>query len=152
MTALALVAALALAGCSSPIALEPAEFATDPRCADVIVNLPGTLGDFELLETNAQGTAAWGDGTAALILKCGVPVPDPTSALPCVDAGGIDWLVDDSQDPRFYFTTYGRDPAVQVLVDYDVASGSLLQGLANAISFTTRESGCIGLEDVVPAD
>lgn len=149
LTALAVLAAVTLAGCAAPVALEPAADAVDPQCADVIVRLPDTLGtDLALRETNAQGTAAWGT-PAAVILKCGVPIPDPTSSLQCVEADGIDWLRDDTDDPLFVFTTYGRSPAVQVIVDNEIASGAVLFELSSALQFTTENSRCIGLEDAL---
>jgi hypothetical protein len=47
------------------------------------------------------------------------------------------------------FTTYGRDPAIEVRVDYDLASGSeAIKDLAFAVSVSPKEAECIGAEDV----
>ena len=141
---------LALSGCTQPVVLTPAENAKDALCAEVVVTLPDTVGgrtsDLELRETNAQGTAAWGTPTAA-ILRCGVPVPDPTSTLRCYDAGGIDWLLDESDLPNLVYTTYGRDPAIEVIVNQDeAAGGAVLIDLANAIGYTEKVGACTTID------
>ncbi len=47
------------------------------------------------------------------------------------------------------FTTYGRDPAVEVIVDGEAASGAdALRDLAFAVSITPKEGECIAAEDV----
>ena len=126
--ALATLAAIAfLAGCAPVVSLETAEDFSNPACAMVIVSLRDvdTIGDEQRRETNTQSTAAWGD-PASVILHCGVPVPDPTSTLPCITYDNIDWLRDDSDAPNYVFTTYGRDPAVSVIVDNDkIAPGTM---------------------------
>ena len=134
---------LLLTGCSAPVALEPADDAINPACAAVVVRLPDTVAGLDARETNAQGTGAWGT-PASVILRCGVPVPAPTAVLPCVTVDGVDWLRDDSNDPSFVFTTYGREPAVEVIVDADAASGfEALTDLSYAVSFTERVGECI---------
>ncbi|WP_010203308.1 DUF3515 family protein [Salinibacterium sp. PAMC 21357] len=146
-----------LAGCSTILPLEPADDAANPACADVIVRLPDTVAGLDIRETNAQGTAAWGE-PANVLVRCGVAVPDPTAALACVTApeNGIDWLRDDSDAPNFVFTTYGRDPAVQVIIDSDgdpdvegdeVSGLDALTELAGAVSQITAERFCVALSD-----
>lgn len=144
---------LALSGCTQVVPLTPAENAEDALCAEVIVSLPDTVGgrtsDLALRETNAQGTAAWGTPTAA-ILRCGVPVPDPTSTLRCYEADGIDWLLDESDAPNLVYTSYGREPAVEVIVNQDDASGGLvLRDLATAVGYTTKVSACTAIDDSI---
>ena len=124
---------LALTGCAATVNLEPAEGSNDPACAEVMVRLPSQLGGLEERYTNAQATAAWGD-PAAVLLRCGLE-PVEVSALPCVTAGGIDWLVDDALAPSYRFISYARYPAVEVIVDSNSASGiTSLEGLAAAVS------------------
>ncbi|MEQ1737954.1 MAG: DUF3515 domain-containing protein [Rhodoglobus sp.] len=135
--------ALVLSGCSNPVPLQPADDAINPACAAVVVRLPDTVSGLDARATNAQGTGAWGT-PASIILRCGVPVPAPTAVLPCVTVDGIDWLRDDSGDPHFVFTTYGREPAVEVIVDADAASGlEALTDLSYAVGFTERVGECI---------
>ena len=62
---------LALTGCASAVTLPPAEDASDPGCAGVIVSLGQAIGDGSLTEplerrdTTGQGTAAFGTPSAA---------------------------------------------------------------------------------------
>jgi hypothetical protein len=139
---------LLLAGCSPIVALEPAVDAASPLCAEVTVRLPDTVAELAKRQTNAQATGAWGEPTAVL-LRCGVPSPAPTSQLPCVTVEGVDWLRDDTDDPTFVFTSYGRTPAVEVIVDSTAASGlEALVDVAFAVSQLPVEGACLAPEDV----
>ena len=55
---------------------------------------------------------AWGD--PAIIARCGVTSPGPT-ASGCVSVDGIDWVGSKLSDGGRY-VTYGRTPAIEVLV------------------------------------
>jgi len=132
-----------LAGCAPTVALEPADDAINPICAEVSVRLPDTVGELPRRLTNAQATGAWGE-PAAVILRCGVPSPAPTATLPCITVEGIDWIRDDSNDPNFVFTTYGRTPAVEVIINGDEVSGlSALTDLAPAVGRLPVEGACV---------
>lgn len=65
---------------------------------------------------------AWGD--PAIIVRCGVESPGPT-ADDCVGADGIDWVAHALSDGTM-FTTYGRSPAIEVLVPHAYDPGGLL--------------------------
>jgi hypothetical protein len=135
--------ALLLTGCAQTVALEPADDAANPVCAEVSVRLPDLVDAKEIRSTNAQATGAWGN-PASIILRCGVPVPAPTAELPCLTVEGIDWLRDDADAPNYVFTTYGRVPAVEVIVDGDSASGfAALVDLAPAVGMLPVEGACI---------
>lgn len=126
---------LLLSACAPTVALKPAADATNPKCAEVIVRLPKSVADQEIRQTDAQATSAWGD-PAAVILRCGVTPPGPTSTQ-CATVKGIDWLVNDTKKPVYTFTTYGRTPAVQVVVDSTLTQGQgtiVLDQLSTAIS------------------
>jgi hypothetical protein len=124
---------LLLAGCTPIVNLGAAEFSNDPACAEVSVRLPDQLGELEKRQTNAQATGAWGD-PAAVLLRCGLEGVE-VSTLPCVTAGEVDWLVDDSDAPNYRFISYARFPAVEVIVDSKNASGiTALEGLGQAVS------------------
>ncbi|AWB90646.1 DUF3515 domain-containing protein [Salinibacterium hongtaonis] len=125
-----------------------APYATSVDCAEITVRLPDAINDLKLRETDAQATAAWGDPTAVL-LRCGVEVPGP-STLPCFTVKGIDWLRDDADAPTFVFTTYGRDPAVEVVIDAEATSGtSALLAIANAVGSIPATGACTSPEDVL---
>lgn len=119
-----LVAAFALSGCAGTVALEPGPDSNAVACAEVMVRLPDTVGSVELdrRSTNAQSTAAWGD-PAAVIYRCGLPEQGPSN-LPCFDVDGVDWLLDESNAPRYVFTTYGRTPVTEIIVDVTYIAGA----------------------------
>ncbi|MEJ3404188.1 DUF3515 family protein [Rathayibacter sp. YIM 133350] len=143
----AALAALALSGCAAAVSLEPAADASSAACADVVVRLPQSVADQPERETDAQGTGAWGD-PAAVLLRCGVPTPGPTTAA-CVNVNGVDWIEDDSDAPRYRFTTYGRTPAVEVILDYDEVSGATtLTDLAQAVSILPQDRKCTDVDDI----
>jgi len=138
----AAMALLTLSGCAATVNLEPAADSNNPGCAEVMVRLPSQLGGLPERYTNAQATAAWGD-PAAVLLRCGLE-PVEVSALPCVSAGGIDWLVDDSLAPSYRFISYARFPAVEVVVDSDNASGiTSLEGIAGAVAQLPATKTCL---------
>ena len=71
------------------------------------------------------------------------------SALPCVEVDGIFWLRDGTEDPTFVFTTFGRDPAIDVVIDLDAASpGLVLSDLSRMVEFTPPNGReCDDVED-----
>lgn len=153
-TALAAAATLALAGCSPAVALEAAADANDPQCAEVTVRLPDVVAELPERTTDAQATGAWGD-PAAVLLHCGVTVPGPTTQQ-CQSVNGVDWIIDDTQAPSYRFTTFGRTPAVEVVLDGDaVASSTVLADLAPAVSVLPVTGACTALGDAdlpIPTD
>lgn len=141
MRILLLLPIILLAGCAPLVSLEAAEDANNPACAEVSVRVPDEISPHERRYTNAQATAAWGEPTA-IIYRCGLP-PVEVSTLPCVTAGGVDWLVDESQAPSFRFISYGRSPATEVIVDSEEASGiTALEELGPAVSAIPATKFC----------
>ena len=138
----------ALSGCAGTVALDPAELANDPACADVMVRLPDSVAGQNRRSTNAQSTAAWGN-PAAVILRCGIPDGGP-SPLPCFTVDDIDWLRDEANDSSFSFLTYGRKPGVEVLIDSTVVSGTLaLSDLSGAVGAVEPLRACLDATDVL---
>ena len=147
---LACVAVLAagLAGCASVVDVDPAEDAANARCADVMIALPPLIAENEQRDTNSQATSAWGD-PSKVVLRCGVVVPGPTTD-PCVTVNDVDWVVREG-DPAWTATTYGRDPAVEVLFDPDeVASSTVLVELGAAVARVDQTRACVALSDATP--
>lgn len=141
MRILPFLAILLLTGCSAAVILEAAEDSNNPSCAEVMVRLPNSLGEHQQRYTNSQATSAWGD-PAAVLLRCGLPEVT-ISELPCVTAGDFDWLVDDSQAPSYRFISYATNPAVEVIVDSNVASGvTSLEELEAAVSVLVQSKRC----------
>ncbi|UOE45405.1 DUF3515 family protein [Agromyces larvae] len=149
--ALALAAGAALlTGCARAVSLEPADDAADVACADVAVRLPDAVAGLAERETDAQGTGAWGD-PAAVLLRCGVPAPGPTE-LECVSYDGVDWIIDPADAPNYRFTTYGRTPAVEVIVDSEQVSGTtVIADLSTAVSAVPADGACTSPDDVTDA-
>lgn len=150
-----LVGVLALAGCAQTVTLQPADDAANPLCAKVSVELTflDTVAGLEPRETNAQATAAWGE-PATVLLRCGVASPPPTAEFPCFTIEGVDWLRDDTGDPNFVFTTYGRTPAVEVIIDSDgdpdipddgVSGLEALTDVARAVAAIPADRECVAI-------
>jgi Protein of unknown function (DUF3515) len=148
----AVVVAGLLSGCAPTVSLTPAAAdATSPKCASVVVLLPQTVSTLGQRQTDTQGTGAWGT-PADILLRCGVPVPDPTSSLPCVTVDGIDWLRKPDPHNVFVFTTYGRDPAVAVTInsnDVKADGNQALSDLAIAVASIPAKHRCVAPTEVL---
>lgn len=135
-----------LAGCSATVVVDAAPDSNNPDCAEVMVRLPEEIGEAGSRYTSSQATKAWGD-PSSVIFRCGIE-PVEASALPCVSAGEVDWLVDDSAAPLFRFISFGRDPAVEVIVDSENASGiGALEAIAPAVSVIEPNVVCTTIEE-----
>jgi hypothetical protein len=142
LSAAAIALTLSLSACSPTVSLEPAADANNPGCADVIVRLPDAVDGQERRTTNAQSTAAWGN-PATVILRCGIE-PVEISTLPCVTANGVDWIIDESAKPSFRFISFGRAPALEVIVDSENAVGvNALDSLAEAVKSIEPTKKCV---------
>jgi uncharacterized protein YceK len=142
----AVLSTLLLAGCGAIVPMTSSQDANSVACATVTVRFPAEVAGQAKRETNAQATGAWGT-PASVLLHCGVAVPGP-STLPCVEVNGIDWLEDDSQKPLYRYTTFGRVPAVEVVVDSNKVSGTTtLVDLAGTLSQIPTTSRCTDLSD-----
>jgi hypothetical protein len=112
VAAAAVFAVLALR--DRPVEVTAPAGGSDPACARLAARLPPTLrGQGRRATTSpSPAVAAWGD--PAIVWRCGVPLLGPTQDE-CTQVDGVDWvrvpLADGSS-----FTTYGREPAVQLLV------------------------------------
>jgi hypothetical protein len=133
--------ALGLVGCARPATVEAGPSASDPLCAQVLVQLPTDLRGDPRRETTGQSTAAWGDPPVEL--RCGVDPLGPTTD-PCVAVGAVDWVLrEDSGDTTY--TTYGRVPAVELRLpgtnpeEADV----VLTGVSSAVEFIEAERRCL---------
>jgi len=136
-----------LTACAGTVPLDPGPDANNPECAAISVRVPDTINDLNRRSTNAQATAAWGD-PAAVIYRCGLPEQGP-SDLPCFDVDGVDWLLDESNAPRYVFTTYGRTPVTEVIVDITyVAGADAVRAISPAVSFVRADARCLAATDV----
>ncbi len=135
-----------LAGCSPAVDVTAAQDAANPACAPMMVALPDTIGEAKRRQTNSQATAAWGD-PSLVILRCGVNVPGPTTDR-CVTVNGIDWVIKEG-DPVWTLTTYGREPATEILMDPDkISSATVLADLATAAGKVPAGRNCVGQQEL----
>lgn len=135
-----------LAGCAQTVPMEAADGANDPACADVIVRLPDTVAELDRRTTNAQSTGAWGD-PVGVELRCGVPTSGPTTEM-CVSVKGVDWIIDESEAPLYRFEAYGRTPGLEVFVNSEIASGTLVAtDLTNVAQMLPQTRQCTGYDD-----
>ncbi|MEW1954131.1 DUF3515 family protein [Terrabacter sp. NPDC080008] len=91
------------------VALAPQSSA--PVCRSV--TWPSTVGGHGRVDTQPQdaSVAAWGD--PAIFARCGLDPLGPTTDS-CVTVDGVDWVVRSLSDGSMA-TTFGRDPAIEVL-------------------------------------
>lgn len=141
---------LVLGGCAAVVPAQVAPDGTDPVCASVVLATPESLGeDLPRRDTTAQATTAWGDPTAPVVLRCGVEPPAPTTErCQSVETPGgvsVDWVVVEDED-GWTFTTYGREPAVELHVPAEVAaerSTAFVDQLGPAVSLTEQLRSCV---------
>ena len=108
-------AAMAMAGCSRGVEVAPPSgLSSRAQNACRAVTWPKTVARLGQVPTTPESTltAAWGD--PPLIARCGVPAPGPTTD-DCVVVDGVDWVVHPLSDGT-RLTTFGRDPAIELLV------------------------------------
>ncbi|MBO0896036.1 MULTISPECIES: DUF3515 domain-containing protein [Arthrobacter] len=145
-SAAVLALAAGLSACTPIADVEPAPDAANPDCATIMVALPAELADQQQRETDSQATAAWGE-PSKIILRCGVPVPGPTTDQ-CATVNGVDWILREDES-TWTATTYGREPAVEVLFNPDeVSSSTLLVQLENSITRIEPTRECISSNDL----
>lgn len=108
-----------LSGCSSAVEVSVPGGGDAPACASAA--WPRTVSGMERRDTSPTdpAVAAWGD--PAVVARCGVAAPAPTDTE-CVDVDGVGWIPTELSDGT-RFTSFGTEPALEVLVpsDYDPA-------------------------------
>ncbi|XAS62934.1 DUF3515 family protein [Pseudarthrobacter sp. So.54] len=135
-----------LSACAPVVDVAPAKDAANAACAPMMVALPDAIGESKLRKTNSQATAAWGD-PSLVILRCGVNVPGPTTDR-CVSVNGVDWVIKEG-DPVWTLTTFGREPATEILMDPDkISSATVLADLAAAAAKVPAARNCVGQADL----
>jgi Protein of unknown function (DUF3515) len=102
-----------LLGCSSIDVTDPGQ-AGSAACRSASAHWPQKVAGQSARTTSSSSAAvrAWGD--PAVIARCGLPPIGPTTDQ-CLDVSGIDWVAHQLTD-GVRFTTYGRSPAIEILV------------------------------------
>jgi hypothetical protein len=108
--ALLLGAGCVLSGCSSAVEVAVPDAAA--RCGTV--RWPAAVHGEAARPTTPQSPAvhAWGD--PAIVARCGVAALGPTTEE-CLGVDDVDWVARPLTDGTA-FTTYGTDPAIEVLI------------------------------------
>jgi hypothetical protein len=83
-------------------------------CRSAASHWPKTVGGQSVTATSSSSVAVRAWGEPAIIARCGLPAIGPTTDT-CLDVSGIDWVAHQLTD-GVRFTTYGRSPAIEVLV------------------------------------
>jgi hypothetical protein len=142
VAAVVVATVLGVSGCASTVHLDPAPDAGTVACAAVTVRLPGELAGLTSRDTDAQATAAWGE-PLTVFARCGVRAP-LVSALQCMTFGGVDWLIDTRDERYVRALTYGRAPAVEVVLDSSIpAPGTYFDALASAVRQVPATRHCL---------
>ena len=113
-----------LSGCSSAVVASPPPQAGSAACTAAASGGPVSVWGMGGVETTADSpaVAAWGD--PPVIARCGLAALAPTTQE-CLAVDGVDWVVRELSDGAA-FTTFGRDPAIEVLVPDAYAPEPLL--------------------------
>ncbi len=119
-----LLVPVALAGCSRPVEVSLPVSASDPACAAAGARWPATVSGEQPVPVSPQSPAVRAWGAPAVIARCGLPSPGPTTDE-CLAVDGVDWVVTPLSDGT-KFVTYGRSPAIEVLVPRRYAPEPLL--------------------------
>jgi hypothetical protein len=116
-------AVVGLSSCSGP-SVVPGPLADDPACAKVAAAWPVVVSGLEQGTSTQQPVTVrtWGD--PPVIARCGVEPLTPTTDE-CVAVDGVDWVLHQLSD-GVSATTYGRTPALEVLIPREYAPGPLL--------------------------
>ncbi|MFH8347797.1 DUF3515 family protein [Streptomyces sp. NPDC018045] len=141
--ALAAAGGLAFALRSPAPEIESAPNAGHPLCGDIARHYPPELLGKNRTEAEGAGVAVWGD--SAVVLRCGMAPPPPTTD-PCLNVNGVDWVLraGASSESEKVLVTYGREPAVEVTVtDAQASAGDGLVDLGDAVRRIPQEHKCL---------
>ncbi len=135
------LAALCLlsAACSSAIKVVAFDGAdADAACLQIAEQWPTTVAgqSARVTAVDSDTVAAWGD--PAIIARCGAPILGPTTDQ-CLDIADIDWVAVPLDD-GVRFTTFGRDPALEVLVPDAYAPEALLMPAFSPVAQTIEQT------------
>lgn len=66
----------------------------------------------------------------------------------CISYDDVDWVEDDSRAPDIRYTTYGRTPAVEVVIDSTQASYTALTDLSGVVAVIPQTAKCVSAQDL----
>jgi hypothetical protein len=124
LTLVALLALSSLGACSDTVDVSAAPAAVAAGCAKAAQRWPDTVSGLQrrAVPDDATAAAAWGD--PAVVARCGVAAPGPTTT-DCVAVDDVGWIPEPLSDGT-RFTSFGTEPAIEVLVPARYAPEPLL--------------------------
>ncbi|MGL4743617.1 MAG: hypothetical protein ACRCXL_04420 [Dermatophilaceae bacterium] len=135
----AVVGVALLAGCSSAVEVSVPSAGRSAGCAAAASLWPDDVSGLSRRPTEPESSAveAWGD--PAVVARCGVRAVPPTDTE-CIEVDGVGWIPEELSD-GIRFTSFGTDPAVEVLVpDVYAPEPLLLPVFAPAANALPRNS------------
>lgn len=126
-----------LSACSRAPEVALAPQASAPACSSAA--WPASVSGHARAATQPDdpSVAAWGD--PAIIARCGMDPLAPTTQ-DCVTVDGVDWVVRPLSDGSAA-TTYGRDPAIEVLAPATYGAVPLLLPAFTAVARSLPVNG-----------
>jgi hypothetical protein len=126
-----------LSACTRAPEVALAPQASAPVCSSAA--WPGDVSGHPRVATQPDdgSVAAWGD--PAIIARCGLDPLAPTTQ-DCVTVDGVDWVVRKLTDGSAA-TTYGRDPAIEVLAPGSYGAVPLLLPAFTAVARSLPTNG-----------
>lgn len=117
-------AAVVLSGCSSAVEVSVPSGGSSTACRAAGALWPDDVSGLARVDTDPRSVAvaAWGD--PAVVARCGVGAVGPTE-VECVEVDGVGWIPEELSD-GVRFTSFGTDPALEVLVPDRYAPEPLL--------------------------
>jgi len=113
-----------LSACTSTVEVTVPGAGTGTECAAVGELWPVEVSGMPRRDTDpaSPAVAAWGD--PAVVARCGVAAAAPTE-VDCLEVDGVGWIPEELSD-GIRFTSFGTEPAVEVLVPSAYAPEGLL--------------------------
>lgn len=123
-TVLLLAVGVLASGCSSAVEVGVPGEADHGACAAASAHWPEQVNELSSTGTDPSdpAVAAWGE--PAIIARCGMPPLGPTENQ-CVVVDGVDWVAEELDDGT-RLTSFGRDPAIEVIVPEEHGPAPLL--------------------------
>ena len=113
-----------LSACSSAVEVAVPAGGSSPACVGAGAVWPDEVSGMPRRDTEpaSPAVAAWGD--PAVVARCGVAAAPPTDTE-CLEVDGVGWIPEALSDGT-RFTSFGTEPAIEVLVPKAYAPEPLL--------------------------
>jgi hypothetical protein len=142
--------ALLLAGCGGGgVQVDRFDLDAEDRaaCSEFLEQLPEQVADRNRRDVEgSKYAAAWGD--PAIVLRCGVPLPDDFAIDPCITRDDIGWSIPaqqtEDQATDVVMTVAHRTPVVQVRVPADYRPNGAMSVMADLAAVVREHTTATG--------